>query len=80
MFCPSCGKENANGAKFCFSCGVKTGVALTKEAVPSDIIKSSDVVEEQSGAATTDKLWFYEQGGQRKGGITEVEKKDFLIG
>lgn len=73
MFCPSCGKENANGAKFCFSCGAKIGFALTKEAAPSDIITSNGVLEEQSDATTTDKLWFYEQGGQRKGGITEIE-------
>ena len=77
MFCPSCGTENADGAKFCFSCGTKIGIELTKQATSAvdgihDISTSSDISMDQSVDAT-ERLWFYEQGGQRKGGVSEVE-------
>ena len=34
MYCPNCGKQNPDDAKFCESCGAPTGVAEAPKAAP----------------------------------------------
>jgi hypothetical protein len=34
MYCPNCGKQNPDDAKFCESCGAPTGAAETPKAAP----------------------------------------------
>lgn len=71
MFCPKCGKQNSDGAKFCFSCGASISVVLTKADADSPIL-----LNEQPNSQ--ENVWFYEQGGQRKGGVSESEIIDFI--
>ncbi|MDW7656534.1 MAG: zinc ribbon domain-containing protein, partial [Bacillota bacterium] len=34
MYCPNCGKQNPDDAKFCESCGAPTGAVETPKAAP----------------------------------------------
>lgn len=67
MFCPRCGTESPDTAKFCQACGYQLKIHTLQKEEESET-KSDD------GAA----IWFYKAGNQQKGPVTETMIADLV--
>lgn len=83
MYCPSCGKEAAEGASFCASCGAKLSTTQAPVAAPTQVPTSSPVfagaeyIIEQKIAAVRDTYCIKDRNGNL---LAYVKRKMASIG